>query len=69
MIALRRKSRRKSDEDDKPSILSFVACRHCGETIPVRNVENLADEFAVLCPRCHRRSFLTRAHVQQSRRA
>jgi hypothetical protein len=69
MIALRRKNPQKNDEDDRPSILSFVACRHCGETIPIRNVENLADEFAVLCPRCHRRSFLTRAHVQQNRRA
>jgi ribosomal protein L37E len=68
MIALRRKSRQKNDEDERPSILSFVACRHCGETIPVRNVENLADEFAVRCTRCHRRSFLTRADVQQSRR-
>jgi hypothetical protein len=68
MIAFRRKSRQKSDEAERPAILSFVACRNCDETIPIRNVENLADEFAVLCPRCHRRSFLKRADVQQSRR-
>jgi predicted Zn finger-like uncharacterized protein len=48
---------------------STVSCAHCGTAIEVRNVDSLADEFVVMCPRCHHRSFRTRADLQQSRQS
>ena len=68
MIALRKKKPAKDEREARDTIRSHVTCTHCGETIDIQNVDTLAEEFAVRCPRCHRRSFLTRAYVQQKRR-
>jgi len=68
LVSFRRK-RTEDEREPRVSMRSTVSCAHCGTAIEVRNVDSLADEFVVMCPRCHRRSFRTRADLQQSRQS
>ncbi len=34
-----------------------VACAKCGSAITLRQITALAEEFTLLCPRCHHRGF------------